>query len=76
MKCPKCGDTNQQGTLDSRQRFRGWIRVRQCGRCRFRYKTIEQLLEEENTRPKPRNELNVERVQRMAADMKIKLMED
>ena len=76
MKCPKCGTLARQETIDSRERFRGWIRVRQCTKCHFRYKTNEQLLEEENTRPKTKRELNVERVRRMAEQMQIKLMED
>lgn len=73
MKCPRCKSFSQ-GTTDSRERFRGWVRVRRCYDCGFKFKTVEQYAEET---PKPtKHDIDVNRVKEMAANMGIKLMEE
>lgn len=73
MQCPRCKSLNQRAT-DSRERFRGWIRVRQCSDCGLRFKTVEMIA---GDGPKPsRHDLAVNRIKEMAENMGIKLAED
>ena len=70
MKCPRCKSINQ-GTTDSRERFRGWVRVRRCYDCGFKFKTVELLAQD---CPAPsKKDIGVERIKELARRMAIKL---
>ena len=73
MQCPRCKSFNQR-TSDSRERFRGWVRVRKCSECGLKFKTVEMLAEDT---PRPtKHDIDVNRIKEMAVNMGIKLAED
>jgi len=73
MQCPRCRSVNQR-TKDSRERFRGWIRVRKCYDCGLKFKTVE-LYAEDTPRP-TKHDIDINRIKEMAANMGIKLAEE
>ncbi len=74
MICPACGKRNWI-VLDSRQRRRGWVRTKRCNVCGNKFKTIERCagVDDSEYNEPERKRMNIERIERLAREMCIKL---
>lgn len=82
MRCPSCGRVAQTETCDSRDRRRTYGRshMRRCLSCGYKYKTVERVdprsfntFEEYVDSDPERKRANIERIERMADRLSIKL---